>query len=188
MVGLKTRAFAETVLFMAIEFGILFLLLFVENIDFLSSSGILVISILYGIIIYYVSKSSGEGNVRDILYKSNKRRIGAAILFFIVVTIISSIYLYRPLNILAIFMTMDVLISLLPGKVVLCGGEMWKESKVLYILTLSTSLAFLLINIFGFNLDSIIMFFTNFFGIIGIILISIIAIIIILGLVGIRPR
>ena len=180
----RARAYGETALFLLIEFGVLALLLFVESIDVLFSVVVIVISIIYGIIVYFVSKPR-EGDV-DGIGSSNRRRIGVGILFFIGVTILAYLFPLRGLNIIAVFMTLDVLLSLLPGKAVLYGREFWGWSKVVYVLTLVVALGFLVINLFGVPVEQIITFLSGVSGLIFLVLVVVFVIIVLLGLLGIK--
>lgn len=183
----RARAYGETALFLLIEFGVLALLLFVESIDVLFSVVVIVISIIYGIIVYFVSRPR-DGDAEDVIGSSNRRRIGVGILFFIGVTILAYLFPLRALNVLAVFMTLDVLLSLLPGKAVLYGREFWGWSKVLYMLTLLVALGFLVVNLFGVPAEQVIAFLSGVSGLVFLVLVVVFVIIILLGLLGIKLK
>ncbi len=184
----KQRIIGETLLFMLIEFGAMILLLLIEKIEVLSSAILIVISVIYGIAVYFASKPTKKGDVGEMIFSSNKKRIGVGIVFFITITLATYIFPYRPLNILAVFMTLDVLLSLLPGKIVFYGNHFWKWSKLMYILTLLVSLGFLFINLFSIPFASVNTFFTYLFGNLFIILVIIIIVLAIAGFLGYRKK
>ncbi len=168
----KYQSYGERALFYLIQFGLVLTLLITEKAGLLSVIGLLILFVLYTIFGYSL--------------KSNRKRVGFSILSFILLTLASFLFPLRELNILSIFILIDPLLTLLPGKSVMSGEELWKESKFMFLLILVVSSGFFAINFFSLNFQSVSLFLTNFFGIIGILMVVAIAVIIILGLLGIR--
>ncbi len=165
-------SYGEKGLFYLIQFSLVLTMLIAEKTSLFSIIILFTLFIIYSLFGYSL--------------KSNKKRIGFSILAFILLTLTSFAFPLRELNILSIFIIIGSLLTLLPGKFVMSGEELWKESKVMFLLILAVGLGFLTINFFSLNFQAVSWFLTNFFGIIGILMVVAIAAIIILGLLGIR--
>ena len=103
-------------------------------------------------------------------------------------TLISFLIPSRVLNILAIFIMFDSLLSFLPGKFMFYGEQLWKWSRLVFALTLLYTLTFLAINAFAISGEMVTMFFTIMIGNLFLLMATIIIVIVILGLLGISAK
>ncbi len=168
----KYGNYAERAFFLLVQFGIVLTLMYTEKASLFAVIAVIIISIIYSGFAY--------------LLKSNKKRVGLGILFFISLTLLSYLFPLRELNMISIFISIDVLLSLFPGKVLMCGEDLWKQSRLMYAVILLTGFGFFFINLFSISYQLLNWFLTQFFGIAGILMAIAIAIIVILGLLGFR--
>lgn len=179
------RIYAETAVLLIVEFGVFFLLLFFGQVKMLSGVLVAIIGVAYMIVVHVFAMPE-PGSVEKTLEFVNKRRIAIGIIFFIAVTLIAFVIPFRELNILAVFLILDVLLALLPGKAVFYGRGMWSWSRPAYILTALLGLGFLYINLAGMPAAAVVEFLTLAAGgLFAIIIVAIFAVVV-LGLFGVK--
>ena len=175
----------EVLLYLIIEFGLILLLIFAEGFGVFYGMLMLIVLVIYWVIITLASKTSNEeGGIWDIWRGWYKRRMSINVIVFIVATLITFVFPYRPLNIFAVFAALDVLVGMLPGNVVFTGRDYWEWSGGIYILTAIFSFYILFINLFAFSVEAVAYGTSAFVGWVFLGLMGVIILIILLGLTG----
>jgi len=127
--GFKTSIVVESLISTIIQFGVFFLILYFEGMDMYSDIIAVVVMFAYmGVVMLFCHGSKGATDVWSILEGANKRRLGFDILFLIAFTLIP----IRAINIIALTIAVDAIITLLPGKAICYGKKLWEFSKVAY--------------------------------------------------------
>lgn len=185
--GLSAKqAIGEMVLFFIIEYGVFVGLLVVEGVDFLHSIVVVIAAIVYGIAVSMVSGLDVRHGVDEALASSHRRRIGTGVLFFLAITVATWFVPNRALQLLAVFMTLDVLISLLPGRVLLYGRGLWEWNKIAFVLSAILGIAFLVINLAGVPLEGVAYAIATVAAVVMVIGVIVVIIMGLLGLTGKR--
>ncbi len=184
--GTNQRLAAEMAFALLMGFGILILLLAAEKRNVFESGITLGLAVAYGLITGF-TVNTGEGStLAERYWNTSKKRVGMGIFAAIFLTVLGYIFPSRAINLFAVFIVFEVLATLLPGKALFYGGELWKQSKVLYALTAAIAFIFLTISLFSLPFSAVVWLFTNVSGVFFMLSMLIVFALMLLGLFGKR--
>ena len=162
----NTRYVAELLFITAVQLIALIPLLSAEREGVFTSLSAFALVIVYSIVLGIFLRQGEGNNLAEKAWDTNRRRLGMHIFVIIFLTVAAYIILLREINLFVVFIALEVLASLLPGRVLLYGEELWKASRIAYVLVALISAIFLAVNLFSVSLSAVVWLFSNASGII----------------------
>lgn len=175
----NARLAAEIAFALLVGFGALILLLAAERRGALESSVALALAVAYGLLVGFIV-NSGEGHtLAERCWNTGRKRIGIGIFSGLFLTVVAYAFPLRIISLFAVFIFLEALTNLLPGRVIFYGEELWKQSRIAYILAAAVSIMFLFTNLFSVPAGSLIWIFSSLSGVLfSVLMLAVLALIV----------